>query len=200
MCGRFIIFSEAEEKEIMDIVEEVNRKYVEDAMKDGEIFPTDLSPTISLNNDIKDISLFKWGFPNFKGSSVIINARSENLLEKPIFRESFLSRRCLIPATAFFEWKKEGFKKQKFIISSSEVNLFYMAGLYKETIDKNGDKVTSFVIITTAASSNMSKIHDRMPVMLVHKSETELWLKTESNIRELNYLFNPNNKINMVPV
>jgi len=126
MCGRFIIFSEAEEREIQSIVEEINQKYNGTAaMKTGEIFPTDTVPVIAADNGIKSTSLSRWGFPNFKGSGVIINARSETLDEKPMFRKIFLTQRCLVPAHAFFEWKvtPEG-KKQKHIIRAAEKTFF----------------------------------------------------------------------------
>lgn len=199
MCGRFIIFSEAQEKEIMDIVEKVNRKYGDDAVKtNSDIFPTDLSPVITLTNGLKDVNLFKWGFLNYKGGPVIINARSETLLERPMFREPFKSHRCLIPATAFYEWKKDDGKKKKYIIHSSESNLFYMAGLYKDFIDKNGNSFTGFVIITTAAGSKMSQIHDRMPVMLTRDSAVDLWINNEFNdTQELKQMLRPNENIHI---
>jgi Uncharacterized conserved protein len=197
MCGRFIIFSEAQEKEIMDIVEEVNRKYGDDAMKsDAEIFPTDTTPVIMSNNGSKEINLLKWGFLNYKGGPVIINARSETLMERPMFREPFRNRRCLIPATAFYEWKKVEGKKEKYIIHSSEASLFYMAGLYKDFIDKCGNPFTGFVIITTAASGKMSEIHDRMPVMLTREDAIDLWVNNEvSDISTLNNILLPNDNI-----
>jgi len=197
MCGRFIIFSEAQEREIMDIVEEANRKYGDDAMKkDSDIFPTDFAPVITLNNGSKNVNLFKWGFLNYKSGPVIINARSETLLERPMFREPFKSRRCLIPATAFYEWKQVDGKKKKYTIHSSETSLFYMAGLYKDFIDKNGRPFTGFVIITTSASSKMSEVHERMPVMLTQKSVIDLWIDNEVNdIQRLKYLLGPNDNI-----
>lgn len=198
MCGRFIIFSEAEEREFRDIVEEVDRKYGEDSIKkDAEIFPTDVSPVVTYNEGLKDVNLFKWGFPNFKGGSVIINARCETLLDRPMFREAFRSNRCLIPATAFFEWKKtsDG-KKEKYIISSSDSSFFYMAGLYKDFKDKEGKPYKGFVIITTSAGSKMSQIHERMPVMLMKRDEIEMWADSSFNdLSKLDRLLSSNDNI-----
>lgn len=197
MCGRFIIFSEAQEREIMDIVEEVNRKYGDDAVKENsEIFPTDFTPVITSNSGSKDVNLFKWGFLNYKGGPVIINARCETLMERPMFTEAFKSRRCLIPATAFYEWKKVGSKKEKYIIHSSESSLFYMAGLYRNFVDKNGSPFTGFVIITTAASNKMSEIHDRMPVMLTRPAAIDLWINNDvSDISKINHILTSNDNI-----
>lgn len=85
MCGRFVIFDEAEDMEIRSIIDEINKKYKDDdgaKFKSGEIFPTNTVPVITKENNGRDISLFKWGFPNFKNPGVIINARSETLQEK----------------------------------------------------------------------------------------------------------------------
>lgn len=199
MCGRFIIFSEAEEREIKSIVEDINEKYKDSIFKkDAETFPTDISPVITYEGGKKNISLLKWGFPNPKGGPVIINARGETILERPMFREPFASHRCLIPASAFFEWKQVDKKKQKYIIRSSETDLFYMAGLYEGFIDKNGQPFTGFVVITTSASSKMSLIHERMPVILTDKSAIELWVNNgEKDIVKLQRILAPNEDIHI---
>ncbi len=181
MCGRFIIFSEAEEREIQSIVEEVNRKYGENAMKTGsDIFPTEVSPVITSERGAKSISLFKWGFPGYKGGQVIINARSESIMEKTMFREAFAAHRCLIPASAFFEWKQVDGKKKKHTVRCANSGLFYMAGIYEGFIDKNGCPFTGFVVITTSAGEKMSSIHDRMPVILTEQSDIDLWMDDQT--------------------
>jgi hypothetical protein len=73
-----------------------------------------------------------WGFPNFRSKSgVIINARAETALDKKTFRESLLSRRCVIPSTGFFEWTKTGAKK-KYLFRETGKSLLYMAGIYND--------------------------------------------------------------------
>ena len=187
MCGRYAFFTTEENQEIREIIEEINKRYKEEApkMKTGEIFPTDYIPVITANTDNKkNIKLFKWGFPNFKQpGKVIINARSETVHEKPIFRKLIFTQRCLVPASGFYEWKASGEKtaagkKEKYFIRTSENGLMYMAGLYDSYIDKNGIPFTGFVIITTEANEQMSQIHDRMPVIL-SKPESEAWLNTK---------------------
>ncbi|MCX7921546.1 MAG: SOS response-associated peptidase [Clostridia bacterium] len=193
MCGRFIIFSEAEEIEIKSIVEEINRKYTGGAaVKTGEIFPTDTVPVITAEKGVRTLSLHKWGFPGFKNSGVIINARSETLHEKPMFRNALFARRCLIPANGFFEWKKIGKEKQKHLIRSSEQRVFYMAGLYGKFVDKQNTPFTAFVIITTPASASMADIHERMPVILTDESGIKTWLDCSStNLSILKPLMDP---------
>jgi len=192
MCGRYAFFTQEENQEIREIIEEINERYREEApkMKTGEIFPTDYIPVITASTDNKkNIKLFKWGFPNFKQpGKVIINARSETVHEKPTFRNLLFTQRCLVPASGFYEWKAAGEKaaagkKEKYFIRTSKNGLMYMAGLYNSYIDKNGIPFTGFVIITTEANEQMSQIHDRMPVIL-SGPESEAWINTKYNRAE----------------
>ena len=117
ICGRYHISTEEEIIEINEIMEEINRRYAnrpEHAMiKSGEIFPANIVPVIALEDNQAQASLFKWGFPSWKSGGVVINARSETVLEKPMFRQAFVNRRCVIPSTGFYEWKKKLVKRRK---------------------------------------------------------------------------------------
>ena len=137
MCGRYYI--EIDEAEIRDIVIEAEKRAREanEQLKlktSGEIFPTDIVP---VQTGIGDYQPMKWGFPGFKGRPVI-NARSETVLEKPMFRAHMLARRCLIPASGYYEWKKEGSKKIKYKFYLSDEPLFF-AGLWHE-LESPADK------------------------------------------------------------
>lgn len=186
MCGRYALFTEEENQEVREIINELNERYKEEAakIKTGEIFPTNFAPVITANdNSRKIINMFKWGFPNFRQpSGVIINARSETIGEKPTFKKLLFTGRCLIPASGFYEWKAaesgaSNIKKDKFIIRIPEDGLMYMAGLYNRFIDKNGLPYTGYVIITADANEQMSLIHNRMPVIL-NESESRHWIST----------------------
>ena len=104
MCGRFYIDPELE-KEIKAVVEAISNKYKDtpelSAMKTGEIYPTDIVPVLTAGSPM----LMKWGFTGYTGKGQIINARSETAADKPMFRKSFLRKRCLIPANYYFEWE-----------------------------------------------------------------------------------------------
>jgi putative SOS response-associated peptidase YedK len=124
-----------------------------------------------LPNWAKDISFDK----NTK------NARLETIGEKPSFR-GYKEQRCLIPATAFYEWKRhdsKGKKKEKFIISPKNISIFTFAGLYNRWKDPNsGKELLSFTIVTKSAEGIMQEIHNtkqRMPVILKMNSENA-WL------------------------
>jgi putative SOS response-associated peptidase YedK len=182
MCGRYVVFSEEENAELIKIINGINQRYKSEAqnMKTGEILPTDTAPVITGGSDASgDLHLFKWGFPNYmKSNAVIINARCESLHEKPTFRKLLDSGRCLVPASGFYEWKAaEGSdrKKDKYLIRASASKLIYFAGLYGSFLDKAGIPSTRFVIITTGANRQMSLIHSRMPVIL-DKSEAMAWI------------------------
>ena len=94
-----------------------------------------------------------WGFTNPKTGAPVINARSETLKERPLFRDLLSDNRCLIPADGFYEWKG----KQPYYFQTLEKELFAFAGLWRDG---------HCVIITRAADRNMQGIHDRMPVIL----------------------------------
>jgi len=95
---------------------------------------------------------FTWGFENPRSGTPIINARSETLTERPMFKDLLLGNRCLIPADGFYEWKG----KQPYYFQLPGKDLFGFAGLWRSG---------QCVIITRAADSNMQGIHDRMPVI-----------------------------------
>ena len=160
MCGRYTLFSEQDNAEIMNIVEQISRRYGENAMKTGEIYPTDRVPVMINANGKIVTELQTWGFPKFDGKGVIINARSETVNEKPLFRNSFFYRRCVIPSTGFYEWSHDS-EKKKYLFNLPNKQTLYMAGIYNEF-----SKEKRFVILTSSANSSVSDIHNRMPVIL----------------------------------
>lgn len=110
-----------------------------------------------------------------------INARAETAHKSPSFREAFRSRRCLIPATGFYEWDKTGGSKQPYFIYPTNNKPMAFAGLWERWHDKEGEKVIeSCTILTTAASTPVARLHNRMPVIL--KPENfDLWLDPEEH-------------------
>jgi putative SOS response-associated peptidase YedK len=185
ICGRYLISTEEEIIEVREIMDEINRRYLGKpeyaSMKSGEIFPADIVPVIALKNKQPQVNLFKWGFPHWKGAGVIINARSETVFEKNMFREAFANRRCVIPATGFYEWQKDSSKKKKdkYLLKQSDTPMLYMAGIYAVYGNLPG-----FVILTIAANPSVQPIHNRMPV-IIKKQEQEVWLKDEDFARRI---------------
>ena len=129
-------------------------KFVPDDVKTGDVHPGDCAPALIAGGTNPAIAQLKWGIAQ-KDRQLVINARSETLWERPMFRECIVKRRCVLPADCFYEWDRKK-RKNTFWPSAGEVLL--LAGLYSE----NG----SYVVITTEADSIMQPVHDRMPVCL----------------------------------
>jgi putative SOS response-associated peptidase YedK len=148
-------------------------------MKSEEICPTDVVPVLTMEDRDLRANLFSWGFLRWQGSGVIINARRETVLEKKMFHQAFFERRCIIPSTGFFEWKKgtQPNRKDKYLLRLPGTPILYMAGIYK-VYRQEGMDLPGFVILTTSASPSMQPIHDRMPVIL-HPDERNDWLQDE---------------------
>jgi putative SOS response-associated peptidase YedK len=105
----------------------------------------------------------------------MINARSETAGTKPAFRDALKSRRCLIPADAFYEWKKIGKTKQPYCFEVGEGELFAFAGIWDRWKDSSGNAVETCSILTTTPNAVTSAVHDRMPV-IVDPVGYDLWL------------------------
>lgn len=164
MCGRYYI--EIDNVELQSIIAAVERKT---AIKTGEIYPTNTVPVLSPTGDM---TTMRWGFPKFDGKGEIINARSETAAEKNMFKKPLAEGRCLIPASWYFEWEKQGSKKIKQRLYSPDNDILWLGGLSK--VDhKTGESL--FVILTRPAWSGISFIHDRMPVILPKEKHDE-WL------------------------
>lgn len=106
----------------------------------------------------------------------MINARAETVSEKPSFRAAFRKRRCLIPASGFYEWQTaEGGKKQPFYIRLADDEPMSFAGLWERWQAPDGELVETCTIITTEANERISTIHHRMPAILA-PDDHDLWL------------------------
>ena len=111
----------------------------------------------------------------------LINARAETLAEKPSFKNAFRFRRCLVPASGFYEWRRDAKAKTKtpyYFTAADEDEPLVFAGLW-ETWNRNGEDFRSFAIVTTEANALMSPIHDRMPAILP-PAAWEQWLAPEN--------------------
>lgn len=146
------------------------------------IAPTQPIPVIRQNpkEPIRDLSLMRWGLipswaNDMSGAARMINARSETAHTLPAFREAMKSRRCLIPADGFYEWKRDGKSKQPFCLEVKEGELFAFAGLWERWKEPSGGWIKTCSILTTTPNAVASAIHDRMPVIL-DRDSYDLWL------------------------
>lgn len=138
-----------------------------------------------------NVALFQWGLvPSWSTESIgFINARAETLEEKPSFAESFRTRRCLIPADGFYEWKRKGKWKQPYFFQLQDENQFAFAGIW-DRWERDDLSITSCAIITTTPNELLADIHDRMPVILSHENQQK-WLRNDADPRELKALLAP---------
>lgn len=185
MCGRFYL--DMDDPELTKLFSSIKEKpdSHSSGYKTGEIFPTNRVPIITPQG----ITIAKWGFPKWDKKGVIINARSESLRQRDIFKDLVDKKRCIIPASAYFEWKKtsEDGEKGKYIIGK-EKSILYMAGLFNTFTEKaeqlslldeaNGTDYLAFTIITKEANNYLAKIHHRMP-LIIDSNQVEDWLKGE---------------------
>ncbi len=111
------------------------------------------------------------------------NARAEELAKKPLWRDAFAARRCLVPATGWREFRAEGGNKQPYHFHLGR-RLFAFAGLYSTTLSADGEAVDSFAIVTTEPSAVAAPIHDRMP-LVVAPELYGAWLGTEDDPRDV---------------
>lgn len=200
MCGRY-----AQTQEMRDLVEEfaVTGKFPENALPSSwNIAPT--NPIYIVRNDEnnnRELSIASWGMIGpwltdeteaRASQSRAINARSESIHEKPTFRDSFKSRRCLIPADGYYEWATElgRYKtKQPFYISSDNGMPLSIAGIWNTWRSPSGQTIQSASIITREAVADLATIHHRMPVMMP-RNRWSAWLDVKNN--------NPRELINLM--
>ena len=191
MCTRFYVLPNTEE--IKEIVEEVQRSMLagrflkegSPVLTSGEIRPTNVVPVLASNREGKAAAFpMRWGF-RLPGNTLVVNARSESAGEKPTFRESWKSHRCVIPASWYYEW--EHFKTpsgknktgEKYAIQPVGEDMTYLCGLYRME-----EGLPVFTVLTREPTEELRKIHDRMPLMLP-KAAVNDWIRPDADPDEL---------------
>jgi putative SOS response-associated peptidase YedK len=194
MCGRFTLYT--------DLQEIIERFDIGVAIKNDEYeYRYNVAPSQNILSVINDgeknrLGYLKWGLvpPWAKNNSIghkLINARSETLHEKPSFKQAYSSRRCLILADGFYEWKRDGKNKIPMMIRLKGGHPFAMAGLWESWKSVTGDAIHTCTIITTRPNHLMESIHDRMPVILKPEQE-QIWLdRSKGETKYLNQFFVP---------
>ena len=179
MCGRYT--NNVKTKELNEIFGVAGSPKREPRYN---IAPTQMIDAIVEQKSDRILTQFKWGLiPSWaKDDSLaakMINARAETLAEKPSFKNAFKSRRCIIPATGFYEWQKTKDGKQPFYFFMKDKEPFGFAGLWESWIDKQtGEEVETCTIITTEANKVLEPVHERMPV-IVDPGYFSLWLSED---------------------
>jgi len=188
MCGRYVLYGPQSRYQAY-----FDAKYWPEFADRYNIAPTSVVPVIRQSPEgERVVDLLKWGLiPHWaKDASIglkLVNARAESLAEKPAYRDAFKRRRCIVPASGFYEWKAEAKGKQPYYVRLKSGEPMALAGLWESWRDPDGEVVRTFCIITTEANALMAQIHDRMPVLLQPEAFAR-WLDPEvpgTDLREL---------------
>jgi putative SOS response-associated peptidase YedK len=173
MCGRFLNKLPAAEIARLFGTKNALPNYPERY----NIAPTDPVLVVRVNRKTEERSLdaLRWGLvphwaKDLKFGARCINARAETLQTTPAYRDAFLSRRCLIPASGFYEWKKSGTTRIPYAVIPTDAPLFAFAGLWENWRDRAGgdgaEWIRTCAIVTGEPNELLAPIHDRMPVIL----------------------------------
>jgi putative SOS response-associated peptidase YedK len=149
--------------------------------------PTKNAPVIRLHPETgeRNLGLLHWGLvphwvKDLKANPPQINARGETIASKPMFRDAFARRRCLVPADAFYEWQTTPEGKLPWAIARADARCLVFAGLWEGWRRPDGTVIRSYIIATTSANAALSPLHERMPVVL-EEADWPLWLGEEGD-------------------
>lgn len=196
MCARFSLAPNPAQLEALIAV-----NWPSEGFGSEELRPTDSVLTVVSNKGCNEVRLMRWGLippwaEDERIGQKLINARSETAAEKPAFRAAFRSRRCILPATGFYEWRDEPVeyapeqpalfgaevkpprsqaKKRKYLFTVLNQPVFGLAGLWESWRSPSGEAVESCTILTTSANGLVSEFHDRMPCIL-RPEDIQDWL------------------------
>jgi putative SOS response-associated peptidase YedK len=185
MCGRFVLTATPEELQALF------------GYLDGEDFPPryNIAPTqpiavVRMLHGARRFALVRWGLvPGWvkdpREFGLMINARSESAATNGAFKGALQYRRCLIPASGFYEWqKREGKRKQPYLLRPRDGGIVAFAGLWETWMGADGSEIDTGCILTTAANDTVAPIHDRMPV-IVGPADFERWLESPDGVSDL---------------
>ena len=203
MCGRFSLTYTDQ-----DLLEYFQLARGLDLEPRYNIAPSQPVAAVRVEEGERRLVLLRWGLIPFwandpKVGYKMINARAETAHKTPAFRAAFRGRRCLIPASGYYEWDKKGGSRQPYHILRADGQPMALAGLWEHWEGEEGKTVIeSCTILTTAASEPVARLHDRMPVIL-EPEDFYLWLdRGEQRVERLRELLEPAapGVLNMVPV
>lgn len=192
MCGRYTLIADGAE-----LSEQLGAPWRNEPLGEPRfnLAPTQHAPVLRGEDAEPVLEMFRWGLiPAWATDPTIgnrlINARAETVHEKPAFRAAYARRRCLVPASGFFEWQKAGSRKVPHWIHPQRGGLVTFAGLWERWSPAGAEPVLSFAILTTSANHFMAPLHERMPVVVAPEDRAR-WLSSETSREELASLLEP---------
>jgi len=178
MCGRYTLIANAEAIRVLFEVPAFDERLV---VPRYNIAPTQPIVVVREGPKGRELLPMRWGLIPWwakdpKNLPLMIMARTEGIAEKPAFRDAVKYRRCLIPASGFYEWQERGKgPRQPYAIRPQGEGLIAFAGLWETWHGADGSEIDTAAIVTTTCNERLSSIHDRMPVVLAPE-DFETWL------------------------
>ena len=183
MCGRFVITSPpAAIRQAFGYTEQPNFP------PRFNIAPTQPVPVVILDQGARHFRLMRWGLmpawvKDPRKFTLLINARSEGVADKPAFKNAIRRRRCLIPADGYYEWHVSADRKRPYFIYRRNRQPFGFAGLAETWVGPNGEEVDTVAIVTAPASPDLAVLHHRVPVTIAPDA-FDRWLDCSSDSAE----------------
>jgi putative SOS response-associated peptidase YedK len=167
------------------------------------VAPTDEVAAVVEHHGDRTVDAFRWGLvpffaENAKGGARLINARAETVETSPAFRSAYSRHRCIIPADAFYEWRRERdpatgkvIRSEPFAIRRSDGQPLAIAGIWSSWSDpESAARLYTCSILTTVPNALVARLHDRMPVVL-EAADWDWWLSETTPLTELRSLLRP---------
>lgn len=171
MCGRYYI-DDGTAEEIEELLGELSGNRIT-----GDIYPSNRAMVLTKTPSGIGAATKRWGFRSWDKKGLVINARAETAADKSMFKESVRCRRCVIPASGFYEWNRE---KEKFTFFLPGKRPMFFAGIYRRFPEEED----RYVILTTGANASMEPVHPRMPLILATE-DVGVWLGDDSSVERL---------------
>ena len=204
MCGRYSLIVQVEELQALFDLPGLDARLIPPRYN---IAPTQPIVVVREGDKGRELAPMRWGLlPSWvkdrEDFPLLINARAEGIAQKPSFRAAFKRRRCLVPASGFYEWQARGAKtKQPYWIAPDNSRLIAFAGLWETWIGADGSEIDTAAIVTRNANATLQPIHHRMPV-LIEPADFALWLSESADPKaaETLLLAPPGERLFAVPV
>jgi putative SOS response-associated peptidase YedK len=193
MCGRYTLIASAEAIRLLFELPAFDERLV---VPRYNIAPTQPIAVVRQGPKGRELIPVRWGLipwwaKDLKTLPLMINARAEGIEEKPAYRDAFKYRRCLVPASGFYEWQaRERGPKQPYAVRPADDAPIAFAGLWETWHGADGSEIDSAVIVTTDANALLMPIHERMPVVL-EPEDFETWLSPRTTPEEAAALLKP---------
>lgn len=208
MCGRMTQQTSPTELARIFDAELRDREAVHDLGPRYNVAPTQPLAVVVQRDDGRFVEVHRWGLvpawsPGATASGRLINARAETAASTPAFRVAFRRRRCIVPADGFYEWRRDGRRRQPYLIRRRGGEPLAFAGLWSAWRDPGtAEWLVSAAVITTTANRTVAQLHDRMPVVL-DREDWPLWLDpavTDSGLLSAILRPAPDDALELVPV